>query len=129
MAKNEQKLEFKSYSDVPFARSNSVIISQLIDEIDSLIAGGCARELIYERLLENPYNLKITFKSFVTLLSRARNKKNKKRPSSKGAGQHETTAPQNKPQPLPNGSTALKGLGNSWDAKPNENVMGDPVDD
>lgn len=79
MTTSKGLLTFKSFSDTPFARSNSVIISQLIDEIDELIHKGCSRELIYKSLTSEPYNLVVTYQSFVTLLSRARAKKRKTR--------------------------------------------------
>ncbi|EAA3032450.1 hypothetical protein OEJ15_003924 [Escherichia coli] len=84
MAEEEKFIKFETYSDAPYTRSNSVILSQLIDEIDKLIKGGCPRELIYKSLISEPYNLDLTYKSFSTLLSRVRAKKNKNPPSSEG---------------------------------------------
>ncbi|ECJ8477560.1 TPA: hypothetical protein ACISYD_004172 [Salmonella enterica subsp. enterica serovar Saintpaul] len=92
MTTSKGLLTFKSFSDTPFARSNSVIISQLIDEIDELIHKGCSRELIYKSLTSEPYNLVVTYQSFVTLLSRARAKK-RKNPLSSDGGEYQNPRP------------------------------------
>ncbi|EPC0068397.1 hypothetical protein ACRWP7_003305 [Escherichia coli] len=84
MAEEEKLIKFETYSDAPYTRSNSVIISQLIDEINQLIKRGCPRELIYKSLTSEPYNLALTYKSFSTLISRARVKKRKNPSTSEG---------------------------------------------
>lgn len=86
MAEEEKLIKFETYSDAPYTRSNSVILSQLIDEIDKLIKGGCPRELIYKSLISEPYNLDLTYKSFSTLLSRV-GKENKNPSSSEGGSE------------------------------------------
>ncbi|EOG1717654.1 hypothetical protein ACK3OH_004542 [Salmonella enterica] len=109
MAEEEKLITFETYKDAPYARSNSVIISELLDEINKLIKGGCPRELIYKSLTSAPYNLELTFFSFSTLISRARLKK-KKNPSSSEGGSVKGQQPSNNSgeSALPKGAKIFK---------------------
>ena len=109
MADEEKLIKFETYSDAPYTRSNSVIISQLIDEINKLIKGGCTRELIYKSLISEPYNLDLTFKSFSTLISRARAKKNKNPSSSeRGSVKDQQSSDSSGDSALPKGTKIFK---------------------
>lgn len=122
MAEEEKLIKFETYSDAPYTRSNSAIISQLIDEINQLIKGGCARELIYKSLISEPYNLELTYKSFSTIISRVRVKK-KKNPSSKDGGLVKEQHPSNSSveSALPKGTKIFKKLNDAPKFEQNPN--------
>lgn len=122
MADEEKLIKFESYKDTPYARSNSVILGELVDEITKLIKGGCSRELIHKSLTSEPYNLELTFNSFCTLVSRARAKKNKNPSSSEGGSvKDQQSSNSSGDSSLPKGTKIFKKLNDAPKFEQNPN--------
>lgn len=121
------KLVFPSYVQTTYDRKAIGVLRQIYPDILRLMSEGVTREQIYDALKMEPYSLDIKWRYFTTALSRL---KEEYVTASNSKGVVKKTTSVNKNQALPQASNALKGLGTEeWKAVPNDNVMGEPLDD